>query len=462
MVSLVLLQQDLRLQDHPSLEAAFIKGDPTIILYIYDPKHPNLGAASKWWLHYSLKALGDSLEKEGSSLYLEKGAYEAVLKRLLSLYPIKQVYWNKSREPEARKKEKIVENLLKQKGCQYESFEASYLFPLLVSPKGTPYQVFTPFWKACLKEKEPRKPAVKRIPPPYCQVKQRCFLEDFALLPQKDWADHFSSLWTPGEKGAHNALNVFLKEGISDYEIGRDIPSIKGSSRLSPHLHFGEISPFEVWHKTQGSETYPRELGWREFASSLLYFFPSMRIKPLKAEWSGFQWEKRTDYLEKWKRGLTGYPMVDAGMRELWLTGWMHNRVRMIVGSFLVKDLLIDWKEGESWFWDTLLDADLANNAFGWQWIAGCGADAAPYFRVFNPVLQGRTFDSEGSYVRHYVPELEKLPSKWIHAPWEAPEEVLEKAGIILGKNYPRPVIDHKKARVKALQVYEEFKKKCH
>ncbi|GAB4193448.1 MAG: hypothetical protein Kow00105_07640 [Phycisphaeraceae bacterium] len=337
---------------------------------------------------------------------------------------------------------------------------------------GGPYKVFTPFWRACSQLPAPSRPvrAPTQIPAPGAWP-ESCELEALHCLPTVDWAAGMREAWQPGEAGAHTRLKSFLDRAIDDYQDQRDRPDISGTSRLSPHLHFGEISPRRVWHavndriRSHQSKAYQssaneflRQLFWREFAYHLIYHFPHTSDEPLRPQFQRFPWDKNDAALKAWQRGRTGYPIVDAGMRELWHTGWMHNRVRMIVASFLVKDLLLNWRHGAEWFWDTLVDADLANNTLGWQWAGGCGADAAPYFRVFNPVLQGRKFDPEGRYVRRWIPELAKLDSRWVHEPWNAKPEDLQAAGIELGRDYPRPIVDHSQARDRALEAFQTLK----
>jgi deoxyribodipyrimidine photo-lyase len=331
---------------------------------------------------------------------------------------------------------------------------------------GKPFQVFTPFWKNCLAKPDPAEPlpAPARIPAPD-KWPDSLPLAALELEPRIDWAAGMRAAWTPGEAGAQDRLAHFFSGAAERYGAARDIPGIEGTSRLSPHLHFGEISPRQVWHAARLSgiagwreSRYLAEVGWREFAHHLLYHFPRTPVEPLRPEFARFPWRENDEALKAWQRGLTGYPVVDAGMRELWATGWMHNRVRMIVASFLVKDLLISWTEGAWWFWDTLVDADLAQNTLGWQWTAGCGADAAPYFRVFNPSGQGEKFDADGSYVRRWCPELARVPQEWLHRPWEAPAAVLAAAGVVLGRNYPKPIVDHAAARDFALKAFASLK----
>ncbi len=336
----------------------------------------------------------------------------------------------------------------------------------------SPYTVFTPFWRACLEQPEPARPepAPPQIPTPGLLPPGED-LSALGLLPRTDWAGGMRGAWNPGEAGARALLGLFAEASVLRYGEDRDVPSLPQTSRLSPHLHFGEVSPRRIWHELRdrareaspeyrrNADHFLREMGWREFAHHLLFHFPATTDKPLRPQFADFPWKHDDKVIRAWQKGGTGYPIVDAGMRELWATGWMHNRVRMVVASMLVKHLLTHWSHGARWFWDTLVDADLANNTLGWQWTAGCGADAAPYFRIFNPILQGEKFDPEGTYVRKWCPELAGLPNGWIHKPFEAPEGVLERAGVVLGGNYPRPIVDQKYGRDRALAAYDFIKR---
>ena len=466
---ILLLTQDLRISDNRALREAVHAGFDVIPLYIFseEENHPwEMGSASRWWLHHSLKSLSERLQSRGSRLILRKGPVMSTLKKVIEETSSTAVFWHRRVEPCARKLEKKIEELLPALGCTGHAFFDNLLFipGSVLNGKDEPYQVFTPFYKTCLKKEPPRAPiaAPTSLPKVSSSVKS-VKLEELHLLPGKDWASEFSSLWKPGEEGALERLKKFTSHSIADYVSMRDIPSVDATSLMSPHLHFGEISPYQIWKAAEKSgrgEAYQRQIIWREFAHHMLYFFPSTDLHPLRKEYADFPWKKNSKLLSLWQRGSTGYPIVDAGMRQLWRLGFMHNRVRMIVGSFLVKDLMIPWQDGAKWFWDTLVDADLSNNSFGWQWVGGCGADAAPYFRIFNPVTQGEKFDPDGVYVRAFVPELKNLPSQWIHKPWLAPEEVLAKAGVVLGKNYPRPIVDHDRARKQALEYFHSWSKK--
>ena len=438
--SLLWFRQDLRLADNPALLAAVRHGGPVIPVFIWSPEEEGRwqpGAASRWWLHQSLAQLDASLRQRGSRLIIRRGPTLETIRALLDQIGATAVYWNRRYEPAVIDRDSRVKAALQKDGRIAESFNGSLLFePWTVrTQQGQPYQVFSAFWKACLAEPEPAPPedAPSRIANPR-RWPATLKLTELGLEPAIDWAGGLRASWRPGEAGASEQLNRFLEEALSEYPTGRDRPDRMGTSRLSPHLHFGEISVRQIWFALRGQRhgqgitqpaeairVYCSELGWREFAHHLLFHFPHTPEQPLRKEFRRLSLATGPRQLRAWQRGRTGYPIVDAGMRELWHTGWMHNRVRMIVASFLVKDLLIPWQEGAAWFWDTLVDADLANNTLGWQWTAGCGADAAPYFRIFNPVTQGEKFDPHGDYVRHWIPELNKLPSEWVHKPWEAP-----------------------------------------
>lgn len=476
--SLVWFRQDLRLGYNPALIAALGRGEPIIPVFIWAPDEEGQwppGAASRWWLHQSLAKLDASLRRLGSRLIIQRGPTLDTLRTLLDQTGSTAVFCNRRYEPAVIKRDSRVKAVLQKDGRMFESFNGSLLSdPWTVrNQQGKPYQVFTPYWKACLATSEPAPPegAPTHIINPR-RWPATLKLAELGLEPAIDWAVGLRASWCPGEVGAAEQLRRFLEEGLADYPTGRNRPDRMGTSRLSPHLHFGEISVRQIWsalrgqrpghritHPAEALRVYGSELGWREFAHHLLFHFPQTPQQPLRKEFALFPWQPDKGNLCAWQRGRTGYPIVDAGMRELWHTGWMHNRVRMIVASFLVKDLLIPWQRGAAWFWDTLVDADLACNTLGWQWSAGCGADAAPYFRVFNPVTQGEKFDPQGDYVRHWIPELKRLPSEWVHKPWEAPARLLAEAGIELGSTYPVPIVDHREARSRALEALQRIKK---
>jgi len=465
--ALLWFRQDLRLSDNPALAAAVERGGPVIPVFIWSPEEEGAwrpGAASRWWLDRSLASLHADLEKRGSQLVIRRGRAASELDRLAAESGASAVFWNRRYEPAAIARDRAVKSSLRERGLTAESFPGNLLFEpwTLRNRAGQPFRIFTAFWRACLREPvpPPSRNAPGKLPPPEIWP-HSLTLADLALQPSVDWAGGLRESWQPGESGARKQLKRFQKEALAEYSTGRDRPGVAGTSRLSPHLHFGEISPRQIWRAVTGNtggdpsggraanDAYLRQLGWREFAHHLLFHNPESPERALRHEFDDFPWVTDPRTLQAWQQGRTGYPLVDAGMRELWHTGWMHNRVRMVVASFLVKHLLIGWQEGAAWFWDTLVDADLANNTLGWQWVAGCGADAAPYFRIFNPVLQGQKFDPAGEYIRRWVPELAALPDQWIHQPWKAPAPV---------SNYPRPIVDHSQARKRALAALASIK----
>ena len=472
---IVWFRRELRLADHAALRAAAESGAPVLPLYVHDDETPNAwrsGGASRWWLHESLTALDASLDERGGKLVVRRGRTRDVLSALLEETNAGAVHATRSYEPFGTRCERDAAALCEDHGAAFRLHPGRVLFEPedIVTKDGRPYRVFTPFWKACLKSDAP--PAPKPVP----HVKSFAKADSvpvgaLGLLPSKpDWAGGLRETWRPGETAAQAALTAFIDDRMSAYADRRDDLFGATTSRLSPHLHFGEIGPAQVWHAMshaveaskgqarRSAETFLKELGWREFSYHLLHSFPGLPDTPLRPAFAQFPWRGDAAALSAWQRGQTGYPVVDAAMRQLWATGWMPNRARMIVASFLVKHLLLPWQEGEAWFWDTLVDADLANNAASWQWVAGCGADAAPYFRIFNPILQGRKFDPEGTYVRNWVPELAGLPAGGIHAPWEFSQSTLASAGIELGQTYPEPIVDHAAARARALRALEEIK----
>jgi deoxyribodipyrimidine photo-lyase len=513
--TVVWLRRDLRLADNPALVEAACRGGAVVPLVLW-PEGPGSAApfgspagAGRWWLRRSLLALDAELRRRGGALVVRRGApSEAVATAALDAQATR-VVWARGIDPDQHAEDEAVRRALAETGVE----PAVVASPgLLIAPdtvataQGTPYQVFTPFWRAVSSQLRPPAP----LPTPDVLTSPAAFpagssFADFEEEVVGLWTAGFAEVWQPGEAGAHARLDRLLDDVLPAYADDRDRPDLEGSSRLSPHLHFGELSARQVWHAVAGrlaeaglepeaatgppsrSETAPslpetvgstarspqtaataalargagaflRQLGWREFAHHLLWHFPDTVTRPLQGRFAVFPWRDDLDGLAAWQRGRTGFPFVDAAMRCLWATGWMHNRARLVAGSFLVKDLLLPWQSGATWFWDALVDADLANNTLGWQWVAGCGADAAPYFRIFNPVKQGERFDPGGAFVRRWVPELAELPARWVHAPWAAPANVLAEAGVRLGETYPAPIVDHGEARSRALAAYEVVK----
>jgi len=468
-------RNDLRLADNPALSAAAASGAPLITVFIFDEVTPGVwapGAASRWWLHHSLTALDQALRQRDGALALRRGPAVDTLLQVVRETGAEQLTFTRGYGPHAAPQETEIAEALAKVGVACKRFGGALLFePEAVATKaGRRFRVFTPFYKAC--QSQPVGDPVsspEAIRPPSRPVASDN-LADWALLPTTpDWAGGLRETWTPGEDAAKARLEDFVRNAMGRYAGDRDRPGVPGTSRLSPHLHFGEIGPRQCWHrihhavgssgsKDKGAEAFLRELAWREFSTHLLHHWPTLPDQPFRAEFANFPWRDDDASTAVWQRGRTGYPIVDAGLRELWNTGWMHNRVRMVAASFLIKHLLIPWQRGEAWFWDTLVDADLANNAASWQWVAGCGADAAPYFRIFNPVLQGQKFDADGAYVRRWVPELAKLPNKFIHQPWAAPAATLTDANVTLGDTYPHPIVGHAAARRRALDAFAQIR----
>ena len=445
------------------------RGEPIIALYVHAPNEEGSwrrGAASNWWLHHALQDLDNELRKRGSCLTIRSSSKTiATLEEIINSGNASAISWNRCYEPTLVKRDTDIKQTLQNSGIEVRSCNGSLLLdPHTIKNKsGKPFQVFTPFWKHC-KELEVAKPSTLTEASTFSSIDSKS-LDSLELLPTIAWDKGMEQFWQPSREGGLKLLNDAARKSQS-YEIQRDIPNTDGTSRLSPYLHFGQISPQEFFHtvrdncpdKEKAETGILRQLYWREFSAHLLYHFPHSQDHALKPEYDHFPWNFNEDYLRAWQRGETGFPIVDAGMRQLWQTGWMHNRVRMIAGSLLVKHLLQPWQEGARWFWDTLVDADLANNSMGWQWVAGSGADASPYFRIFNPIIQGKKFDPTGEYVKKWVPELSGLGKDQIHTPWEATPMELASAGITLGKNYPDPVISHENGRQAALDAYAHYK----
>ncbi|MGI9521901.1 MAG: cryptochrome/photolyase family protein [Hyphomicrobiaceae bacterium] len=478
----VWFRNDLRVADHPALAAAAATGRPIVPVFVLDDGIAGewaLGGASRWWLHHSLLALGQSLHERGTELILRRGNTRRQLCTLAHDSRACAVYCSRSFEPWAPSLENDLYHQLGDREVEFKRFSGSLLHDPdnLRTKAGAPFKVYTPFWRAMTaKAANQRSPIGEPEAVVGFDGSLDCDkLAEWELLPtHPDWSKGLRQAWVPGERAARGRLAEFLDDDASEYGRLRDRPDLTATSRLSPHLRFGEISPAVCWRaallhadrrpkSAEGLEVFRKELAWREFSYHLLHHFPSLPDTPFKDQFLRFPWQsddtRKSSMLRAWQRGRTGYPIVDAGMRELWATGWMHNRVRMIVASFLTKHLLQPWQAGEAWFWDCLVDADLASNAASWQWVAGCGADAAPYFRVFNPIIQSEKFDPKGAYIRKWVPEIADLPNKYIHVPWTAPAALLYATNIRLGESYPNPLVDHTTARARALSAYETIKR---
>lgn len=474
---IVWLRHDLRLDDNTALLAAHQAGHAVVCVYIFDETMDNtsqFGGAQKWWLHHSLSGLSKDLEAIGARLILRSGEPLSVLQSIVEQTGAKTVVWNRYYSPHAMQRDSVIKAELRSAGLSAQSYDGHLLHePSKVQTgSGGFYRVYTPFWKSVYAQASEMIRAPRNAPSAlnaYDGDIESEQLDDWKLLPTKpDWSSGIADEWEPGEAGAKKRLSAFLDGAVESYGKARDLPAQPGTSKLSPHLAFGEISPHRVWHEANKANTisddrlvFLKELIWREFAYHLLVNVPDLSQSNYNKQFDVFPWLEDDAMLTAWQKGQTGYPIVDAGMRQLYQTGWMHNRVRMIVGSFLVKHLLLDWRHGEAWFWDTLVDADPASNAASWQWVAGSGADAAPYFRIFNPITQGEKFDPDGTYVKLFLPELVNLDKKYIHKPWEAPLTELKKAGISLGKTYPAPIVDHKQARQRALDAYQTMRGKA-
>lgn len=498
------IRLDLRLADNPALTAAIGRGRPVLPVFVWAPEEEapwSPGAASRWWLHHSLAALARSLEARGSRLLVRRGPTAAALDALIAETGARAVFWNRRYEPVVVERDRGIKERLRRAGIEAQSANGALLHEpwTVTAADGAPFRVFSPFWRRSLALADPPTPtdapATLRAPDRWPDSLD---LDALALRPTIAWDAGLAATWTPGEDGARSRLDAFVashREGASDedasdraerlavpvavdgahdpfaaYPADRDHPDRSGTSRLSPHLHFGELSARQVFHAALAASgarglsrerarqgKFVAELGWREFAYHLLYHFPTTPEAPLQSAFETLAWRSDPDALRAWQQGRTGIPIVDAGLRELWSTGWMHNRTRMLAASLLTKNLLLPWQDGAAWFWDTLVDADLASNTLGWQWTAGCGADAASYVRVFNPVTQGRKLDAAGDYVRRFVPELAKLPADWIHEPWAAPPLVLAEAGVVIGRDYPFPIVDLAASRAEALRIFGEL-----
>jgi deoxyribodipyrimidine photo-lyase len=467
--ALVLFRRDLRLADNPAWSAACRQHAAVLPVYLHDPQPAEAwpaGSASRWWLHHSLASLQDALRQRGSALQIRHGDSLTELRRLLELSGATAVYWNRLYEPAAIARDTWIKAALREQGIAVHSHAcASWREPWQIrTQQGEPYRVFTPYWRNLRAQLGAPEICPEPLPPPAVALEGNVSLESLALLPRIRWDQGLAAAWQPGESGAHEWLDVFGDDAIADYAHARDLPARQGTSRLSPHLHFGEISPQQIHaallakaarvdtQRRPDLEPYLRELGWREFALHLLYHFPHTPTDNFNPRFASFPWAAPDEaQLARWQQGRTGIPLVDAGMRELWHTGWMHNRVRMIVASFLTKNLRQHWLHGARWFWDTLVDADLASNSMGWQWVAGCGADAAPYFRVFNPLTQAKKFDPEGSYLRRWLPELAQAPTGLLHEPWKD-------AGLLKRSGYPTPMVDLGLSRQQALVAYQQLR----
>lgn len=460
--SIAWLRNDLRIADNPALNAATRTGETAVAVYIHEttPAVRRPGAAARWWLHHSLEALGPDLAKLGIALVVRHGAADAVLPALVTEYNANSVFWNRRYGPGECKADAAIKTRLKLDGIGAASFAGH----LLVEPwdiatgAGKPYSVFTPFWKV-LREM----PIPQPLPRPDAGEPIACRAVDTEYVAP-DWSKKLVRHWSVGEGAALERLVDFLDQQLERYPENRDFPGRNATSRLSPHLRFGEISVRQIWHAAQAMahadhtkqaavDKFLSELAWRDFSYHQLYHRADIAAVPMQTKYARMNWRHAPADLAAWQQGQTGIPIVDAGMRELWEMGYMQNRVRMLVASLLSKNLLVDWRLGEQWFWDCLVDADMANNPASWQWVAGSGLDASPYFRIFNPVMQAGRFDADGDYVRRWVPELARLPDDWLHAPAAAPRTVLEQAGVIIGKTYPKPIVDLKVSRQRALDA---------
>lgn len=468
--TIIWFRRDLRLHDNPALNEAIRQGSSIVPLYIHCPReegHWKHGKASQWWLHYALGDLQTQLDQYGLKLVIRHTMNSLdTLREMITETDSKAVYWNRCYEPSFVRRDRQIKKELTASRVHIETFNGSLLLdPLEITNKaGKPFQVFTPFWKHCREWTPAASESLLPLASSALSVDSDS-VESLDLLPTIPWDNGIDDFWNPTRSGGLDLLEKAIAKSGS-YNTLRDIPSEDGTSRLATYLHYGQISPREFFHTVrEGSKNQEkadlgilRQLYWREFAAYLLYHFPHSQDTALKPDYDLFPWKFNADHLRAWQRGQTGFPIVDAGMRQLWQTGWMHNRVRMIAGSLLVKHLLQPWQEGARWFWGTLVDADLANNSMGWQWVAGSGADASPYFRIFNPIIQGKKFDPDGDYVRKWIPELAMVPNEYLHAPWEAPPLDLAAANVTLGRDYPYPMISHSDGRQRALDAYAAYK----
>ena len=465
--AIVVFRRDLRLRDNRALTEG-ARHQRLVCLYLPEPDQPRpAGAASRAWLHHSLAELSRTLELRGQLLIFRTGSAAAEIRRLAQETGAGAVYWNRVYEPARSQGEEALAAQLTSDGISARGYPGRLFFEpgAITKSDGGGYRVFTPFWRSCRSRFAPTAPLPEpALPPPLADLAANS-LDDLGLLSDHPWHEKLWEHWSPGEAAAHAALDRFIANAASDYGTLRDRPGVEGTSRLSPHLHFGEITPAQIWAGLQShglaesSETFLSELGWREFAYNLLAQFPDLAEAPIDRRFRHFPWDAEGgESFRRWCSGRTGIPIVDAGMRQLWAIGWMHNRVRMVVASFLTKNLRVPWQWGERWFWETLVDADPANNPMGWQWVQGCGADAAPYYRIFNPVRQAERFDPDGEYIRQWIPELRRLNAPAIHAPWDAPASVLNTAGVALGRDYPEPLVDLKESRKAALDAYNRIK----
>lgn len=459
---IVLFRDDLRIHDHPALHEAATAGT-VLPLYILDNDRP-FGGAKQWWLHRNLEALESAISEIGGRMWYDKGDMEKTIFRWIKEWKADAVYWNRVYEPGIYERDLELAKKLDAEGIEVKTFEGTLMLPPWTVKKedDTPYKVFTSFYKSFRTNSIPKPlPKVKELN--VTDIDTGASLEELGLLPEIPWYHVMESIWDPGEAAAIRRFRSFTKNRLPNYTDRRDYPANGSHSTLSPYLSLGVISVRSMYHSllnhSVSPEPFIRQLVWREFSYSVLLHFPDSTSTPLDSRFKSFRWESDQEAFERWTKGVTGYPIIDAGMRELWATGFMHNRVRMVAASFLTKHLLIPWQKGADWFMDTLIDADLANNSMGWQWVAGSGLDSSPYFRVFNPTLQGEKFDSDGDYIRMWVPEISELPDKYIQEPSKAPAATLKNAGITLGKDYPEPMVDHKAARQRALARFDEIKK---